>query len=274
MNSPAELHQMLDACRPEHADWNEPEMTALAAALAHDDALNELQLASQAFDRAVQSQIADLPVPAGLAQRLLAQLTAPEAASTEVGLAEPAAAAFPPVSRRARRVWLSATAAAACLTLALSGVWWWSHTVRPPASAEELAAAASEWGTALQQSETWNSALEAAPREYAPSRQVRAKALGWQTMSTPFDRQATSYALQGPLSDGWLIVLRSSASFLPSDDRPRKLPTTGAWAVHAWVEGPQVFILVTRDRPRHAEQFLAPRELAGNFKPTHAAAAG
>jgi len=283
MTSPADLRKLLDACRPEHADWNEPELSELADALARDESLAEQQLASQAFDRAVQARIDDVPVPPGLAERLLAQLAA--AAESQVDSNEgtnsgtpvvprvmkselPPQPSLMPAARSKRTTWtigltLLVTAIAALLVVILR------PTTHAPESADALAQVATQWGDTLADSAGWHADLGTAPQRYGFSRQVRAKVTGWLSLPSSYDRQGVAYALRGPLSDGWLVVQRSGASFLTAGDRPQPLPTTGPWAVHAWREGELLFVLVARNRPQHSDQFLAPRELAGVSKPTH-----
>lgn len=139
--------EQLDVARPDSADRESPE---LEAAFAHVDSCPECAEVVEfrrEFDRRAGSVIRDVPVPAGLKERLLAaaELTVQPAAET------------PRPSRRARRKFLLATSSAAALLVAAGAAWFfggdaphpialhevrefWSIQLSEPAAVEELPA--------------------------------------------------------------------------------------------------------------------------------------
>jgi hypothetical protein len=83
--SDRELLEQIDACRPGSDDINSPELANLAARVEVDrDDRRRYELVQQ-LDASLQDAIDDVPVPAGLADRLLAKLAAARGASEHPG---------------------------------------------------------------------------------------------------------------------------------------------------------------------------------------------
>lgn len=88
--------EQLDVCRPGHADWEDAELTELAAALRSSDELRDLAARLEDLDEAIASALMDVAPPPGLAQRIMARLDQSPApgssqASGGVAVSEPPA---------------------------------------------------------------------------------------------------------------------------------------------------------------------------------------
>jgi hypothetical protein len=70
------LIEALEACRPGSNDIDSPEFSPLAAELAASPRLDELYERLQRVDAAVAGAFADVPMPEGLAERILARVLA------------------------------------------------------------------------------------------------------------------------------------------------------------------------------------------------------
>ncbi|MBP90844.1 MAG: hypothetical protein CMJ64_29730 [Planctomycetaceae bacterium] len=66
-----ELYELIDACRPGSEDVHEPDMQALADAIARDEELERAYQATQRADVAIGKAFRDISPPEGLAARLL-----------------------------------------------------------------------------------------------------------------------------------------------------------------------------------------------------------
>jgi hypothetical protein len=113
-----EMLEAMECCRPGSDDLADRGLAGLAAAMAVDPELADRFRRQQRADEAVRAAICDVPVPEGLARRLLERLgTAPAAASSIArGVEDIAPAGEAGASCRGRRRfsrrWLLAGAAA------------------------------------------------------------------------------------------------------------------------------------------------------------------
>ena len=73
----AEIRDAIESCRPGSDDLGLPEMAPLAQALSADAALRASFNRIQRLDRRIVAATRDVPVPAGLAERVLARLQGP-----------------------------------------------------------------------------------------------------------------------------------------------------------------------------------------------------
>jgi len=125
------LLEAIEACRPGSDETSDPEMVLLAAELARHPELDRLYRRVQKIDRAIGDAFRDVPVPSGLADRLLARLGVSASSGQEPAVEGQPAAQEPPVrlGRRVRRRWVIAgvasalLASAAVLTLAVFLPW-------------------------------------------------------------------------------------------------------------------------------------------------------
>src|SRR5687767_10428691 len=118
-----QYREQIDACRAGSDDLALPALADLATAVEGDRALAEEVARSQRFDQTVAAAMHDLPVPDGLAERLLAKLSedgldasgVEEAASDEAANEKVALASSQ--SRVTRRVALAGVLATGLLAL-------------------------------------------------------------------------------------------------------------------------------------------------------------
>jgi hypothetical protein len=147
--------EMLDACRPGRGDEQAAEMAPLAEQLQRDPALAAQFEEFQQFDRSVQAALADVEIPTGLADRILAAIepsSAPLDAAANAAFVEAAHDAADPRPRgRTRRKlpWSIAISAAlaACLLVA---IFTWNRSSEAGLhSAKAVAARAMIWTSQL-----------------------------------------------------------------------------------------------------------------------------
>ncbi|HEX4147054.1 MAG TPA: hypothetical protein VHY91_26385 [Pirellulales bacterium] len=263
------FQEEIDACRPGSHDLDEPEMSPLAEALAHDPALRAHYDATQRLDARLVDAFAAVAVPADLAARLLAGLqrsaesqpavtdarvaapvsTAPAVPAPATTLALPHAAARRPLSRR--RV-LTALAAS---VLAATGVWTVLRSTSTPA-AGELSTEAAQWFADLN--DHWQPIAEAPANLPLPSAVV-GKSRGWQAVTKTVARRGVVYSLaKGAKSRAVLFVLSAKRPGLPSTVPLEPQSTTGGLTIGAWQSQGLVYVLVVQGDERAYRRFLQP----------------
>lgn len=125
------LHELLDACRPGSDDLAQPEMAAARAELETNPTARRHAARVEQFDRNVAAALHDVPLPAGLRERLLAKLgeNAPSAEiaakdASAVGVADEEIPSAYAAGDRRRRFVLATMGAlvalAACALVAVS----------------------------------------------------------------------------------------------------------------------------------------------------------
>jgi hypothetical protein len=138
------LREQIDACRPGSDDLALPALADLAAAADRDAAVAAELARSQRFDQAVSVALHELPVPAGLMERMLA--------ATETNRPAPA---VPATRFWQRRPWLTAIGSvAATFLLAVTALWLAPRTPRQ-VSQEDLGQAVGAWYSAVVPAAEW-----------------------------------------------------------------------------------------------------------------------
>lgn len=292
MDLPEVLSRMR-CVRADRDDLSDPADAPLAEHLAahpEDRATFRRELA---FDALLADALPDVPIPAGLAERLLARLTQPTATSESAPVAasadalplpfplptptaEPTLAAPPvtvadaepaPARRLSRRVFWTwaATAAGICGTI---GVQYWLEASRTFAWDELLNEARN--GMAIAQGMASPAAwqpLDTAPEEYRPGPALERRYVqGWLAYPAFLRRSAVVYWLSGPdgKPQGYLFVVRGVPTE-PLPDVPTRFENSGGvWAV-AWKNEDRLCVLAARGEHRDLERvrhFLRPSRLA------------
>src|SRR5262245_65951838 len=95
MNDIQRLREQIDSCRPGSDDLTLPELSELRQAAEHDRAVAQSRWHSHQFDKAVAAALQDVPVPAGLLDRVLASQTANLVERAAAQQAPPAPLAVP-----------------------------------------------------------------------------------------------------------------------------------------------------------------------------------
>ena len=206
MMTDQEIQQAIDACRPGSDDLQRPEMAALAEAIRCDPDVRRRYDCSQQFDASVRGVFRDVPVPAGLADRLLAAVEPSLGRATEE-LQEPVtplssghdvrkdaedASRWP--HRRRRRI-LSIVAGGLTAAAALAGFLLLVpyFGVAEPRPDDRLPGEIMVWADAVVR-QGWNEDLQTAQSLRRPlDRAVRASPQRWCSIATAYDSQTIVY---------------------------------------------------------------------------------
>ncbi len=257
------FREQIDACRPGSADLSLAELAELAALVKHDrEVANELSR-SQALDRAVSEALHDVPVPSGLADRLMAAMQTE--ATPAVALAERRGSNEPDrdIRRRfSRRQWWLTGGVIALATLLVAIALPFVRLEREVVQ-EELGLDVAGWLSNLSQpTSKWKPvATVALPQGMELDPAVNGKALRWQSFpvrgSGGWTGTVTAIDLR-PAGQprAMLFVVRSSARFaVPS----RRMALSGGFAATAWQRknlGLLFVLVVEEDRGQRLEDFL------------------
>lgn len=263
--------EALDVCRPASDDWQFPELADVAKQVADDPELAQLQRRLEEADLIIAEAIDDVPVPSGLAQRLLERLAAEsngESVAATLGskIEQPATDAAPiddfapasdssshhpveptrPVSRR--RFVTAAVALAASIAVATTAVIW--QRSAPELTPETVQEFAQQQYEGLLGESDWQPMTAAPHHIYPKSTRVASKAWGWQPLDTSVDRNAIAYDLTPRGSDykATLMVVRTTVPGLTNI--PQKEPVwTQDRLISAWQQGDLLYVLVLEAPP-------------------------
>jgi hypothetical protein len=266
------LLKMIEVCRPGCDDLADPALAPAANAAARDPRWRELSHSLQRLDARLAEAFWDVPVPAGLAERVSKQLTTrggDEHAESppsvvDVPLGHPAAPPAPetlpsPVNQPSRR-WLVASAVTLAISVGLLAAvllwqWDWKPYSEDRVLAEAIALFAQEEGTARL------SHRGAPPEEFPFSRDlVSPPALRWRPINGFLGRQGVAYDF--PQVNGCratLYVVRRTVAGLPVGPPQRTRFSTGNCSIAAWQEGELLYVLVVGGNEAQFRQLLRPQ---------------
>lgn len=270
-----ELRDLMDCCRPDRKDLAEPELRALAEALAkpdQDSAVRDEFAAVAAWDRQLKEALQDVPIPDGLAERLLRGVesatgdgTSPAASGSTLREAATEGVELQVTRRtvgRSRR-WLVATAAAvaaiAASVLAILAIW--PHS--DPLTATQVADQARGWITRLDPS-AWRDSPP--PRDRFPvDPTLRFTAVVWQPVTGVDWGEAVAYQAMLPPDQlpAYLLVIRTArGSQLAS--LPPLVPdsTTGNLAIGVWKTEQHLYVLMVPGTAAQYRRALRTQALA------------
>lgn len=268
LRRPDPLHQMIDACRVDSHDLADSDFAELAAALPHDRDLARRFAAIQNLDQRIATALEDVPIPAGLSQRLFARLAAAphtvgDAPAVLATVVAPAIASenwrprMPAVRRMSQQlsqrfVISSLALAATLLVAAFLAVTY----LRPPIRVDDVLAFAGNRSTAL--SPKWNRG--AAPADFPLPRSVVARARSWQRVRNFMGQPAVAYQLVD--STGGQATLFAVGLDVPVGATPPVTPqrTTGGEGVAIWRSRGLTYVLVVHgpDAERRYRNFVSP----------------
>ena len=236
------LIEAIEACRPQSDDHLQPDLAPLAAELAGNARLREAFERIQTTDAAIGRAVRDVPVPEGLADRLLVRLAEARqveatkviasTALAETALAETASRRF---DRRSIILGVASFVAAAAILLAFL------LTLRPRAYslAEIQSQAMAQFQADLEQKPLGRLVSSSAPSEAFPmSRDVVASSgMRWRNVPSLLGGKAIAYDLTLP--DGTratLYVVRPRSGMPPLPSAPPSTPTpmTQRRSLAAW----------------------------------------
>ena len=273
------IQQAIDACRPGDDDLQLPEMEFLAEAVRSDPEVRRRYERSQQFDAAVSWAFRDVPVPAGLSERLLAVVEA----SPDPSPAAPLELPSPPSSARdarqdlkpqrrwpreiRRRTWavMAGSLAAAAALVGFLLVTQYFGAAEPMAD-DRLPGEIRAWTDAVVK-RGWNDNLQAAELGERPlDPAVRGMPRRWCQIATDYDARTLVYDLAPPGTDAALVFcMRSKArtSSLPDAPPWNAFSATGGLTSGVWRRGDMVYVLVVRGGARRYREFIEASPLIG-----------
>jgi hypothetical protein len=270
----ARIVEAVEACRPGSADVADPELAFLTAEMGVDRELEVIYERLQRIDARLAAAFHDVPVPGGLAERLLARLAAAEGTETGSMLvcesaieaacgaasaaalaeaaqvdgasrAEPVGVALTP--RRVSRRWLLAAAVPLAAAASLFAVFV-IGLLHPPTVKPYTGSTVMEEAVALFMRELADPKVaehgpsDARPKEFPLGRDVfDAAEIQWRTVEEFAGQSGVAYDIPGPPRDpqvkATLYVIRYTVDDLPERPRP-DLPecrySTGNCYTLAW----------------------------------------
>lgn len=273
------IQQAIDACRPGGDDLQLPELDFLAEAVRSDPDVRRQYQRSQQFDASVGWVFRDVPIPADLADRLLAAVeTSPDpAAAVPSELPSPkssesASSQDLKSSRRwprgvHRRTWAvlagSLAAVAALVGFLLVAP---QFGVREPVADERLPREIMVWNDAVVR-QGWKDDVRAAELSERPlDRDVRGMPRRWCRIATAYDSGTIVYDLAPPGADEAVVFcIRSKArnSALPDAPPWNAFSATGGLTLGVWRRGEMVYVLAVRGDARRYREFIEGSPLIG-----------
>ncbi len=242
--------EALEACRPGSNDVSVPELQ-LDALLASDARLRELFQRLQRADSRLGAAMGEVPVPAGLQERILARLAAEQGdLAAEQG---DLAAATP--RRIPRRWWIAASGIASVAALLLAAFWIGFPGGHPRDEAGVLAAVLDQFHREVDFDPAGGRlvAEREPPAPFPMSRAVaRVPELRWRVVRGLLGRQAVAYDFPGEESRrATLYVLPAGPSEIARSRPPTNpMQSTGGLCASVWKEGDRLYVLVVRGDAR------------------------
>lgn len=266
MSQTQRYREQIDACRPGSDDLSLPALADLARAAESDRAVAEELARSQRFDRAVSAAMHDVPLPAGLLDRLEARLalgdsatledddaaplrdvaakaTTVEAPAAEVDANHVAQLAGGQERRVSRRGLWMALASLAAVALVAVGAVMMSQSPRH-VTKNELADSAMQW-TGSVNSQNWKSG--SVPTAYPIPAGMQAT--GWQPFTTPEGQKGVVYNLtRAPRPDARLFVIKSHHKYDVATIPFTELPGSSQnLAIAAWHKNGHLYVVVVSE---------------------------
>lgn len=235
-----EIRELLSVCRPDRSDLTAEQLRAVEEQLGQDAVLREQWAASQAWDAQVRDAFADVPVPTGLADRLLAAVSDAGAESVVT---------VPQTAFWSRRTILSVGAAAAAVALvAVSMAYWqWSD----PLTTDFVVQKSLIWVEQIDPAGWRDDAIPTADYPLDPA--LALYNVAWQRLSLPYDSHAVVYrgALAPDRSTASLIVIQTHlGETLPSIPPTRPDSSTGGLCIGVWKSQGKLYVLIVPGSPR------------------------
>lgn len=242
-NDPAAVERMIEALEASRPGTNDRSAQILRwnAMLASDAKLRDLYERLQQADARLRAAIGEVPVPAGLHERILARL---DANRQERGR-----------RRTHRRLWVASMGVAALAASILVALWIGSVGPRPSDEAGVLAAVCHQF---VQESDSDPAegllVSETSPPAHLPmSRAVaRVPELRWRMVRGVLGRQAVAYDFPGTKGRlATVYVLPAEPSDITRTRPPTSpMQSTGGLSAGIWIEGDRVYVLVVRGDAR------------------------
>jgi hypothetical protein len=225
----SDLREQMECFRPDRDDLSAAELAALREALAADASVRDELESIQAWDRAVAAKISDVPVPDGLAGRLMERPTLPAA--------------------RWWQTWpaLATAAVTAAALLLVAGLWLLRGTdnLTGPAIAQD----ARGWVTQIDQ-QSWSTAP--LPSDHPRDPAFRFPASRWQRIEALGDPRAVIYygELAPDRSAAYLVVIETRrGGHLSSIPPPTPDASTEGFCIGSWKTDDHLYVFVVPGTP-------------------------
>ena len=254
--------EAIEVCRPGSDDLSDPELAFVAARMAADPALRAIYDRLQRLDAKVSDAFRDVPLPDGLAGRILDRLAvaAPDRATPDEDVplvqAPPPSASAKPQPRISRR-WLLAGAGslAAAAAVLVAVVLFPQPTVHDKVEILDFAMDYFE-ADGPRRVEGDRVADVPPPDDYPISGVLQNSQTRWRRVSDFLDRRGVAYDLARPGAAGaTLYVVRCPAPGLPAAP-PLRPSFTRNRSTAAWQQGALLYVLVVEGGPRRYQSFL------------------
>ena len=234
-----EIRELLSACRPDRSDLTAEQLRAVDEHLGQDAELREQWAASQAWDAQVRAAFADVPIPTGLADRLLAAVSEPAAESVVT---------VPRTTLWSRRTILSVGAAAAAVALVAVSLAYWHRSDR--LTTDLVVQKSQLWAEQIDPAGWRDDAIPTA--DYPLDTMLAIYNVAWQRLSLTYDSEAVVY--QGELapdrSTASLFAVRTHlGQELRSDPPPRPDSSTGGRCIGVWKSKGILYVLIVNGSP-------------------------
>jgi hypothetical protein len=257
-----ELITGLDACRSAD-DLRQPELRAVAGQVDQDPRAREMQIRLLRIGDALRQSMDDVPLPAGLEERLVARLYE---AAHDAAIGDPTAADMPSshgvsvaghsqplLSRRKWLQWGGAAAAAAA-AVSIAVVLFNREKTLLPNQLE----GAPQWHEALASAGDWQP-FNAADADYAPPSELLRSPTRVRDVSSVVGRDAYAYDLTlpgGPRATLFVIEQAEDAG-VPSAAPFRPQSSTMGHSVAYWQRAGMIYVVVVEsDRPEDYRDLL------------------
>jgi hypothetical protein len=252
--------ERIEACRPRSEDLREPDAADAASLVEHDDEARQTYQRVQQWDAAIGDAMERVPVPEGLAERILRRLqsagatvplVAPSAITEAITLdrgctdatVEPTSVGTVSEARHSRRSWLGMAAGIAAAVVLAAFVADW---LRPPAP-DALETVAAEWFDQVEAGGIEWQQVTSAPEKFPLPDSITATVAGWQRVDKLVRRECVAYKLAHPnAGDAILFVARLSSGRLPTGPPPRPQWSSQGRSVGYWKSGALVYMLVVK----------------------------
>jgi hypothetical protein len=245
--------EIIESCRPGSDDLRDPQFADAAHEIDQDTTAARFYDQTQRQDARIVGAIDQVPVPPGLAERILARLEEHDqavAATEQIIAATAETQVRLAITPKSRRRWVQAVAAtAAIVVVAIT----FGHFMRP-ASQPPLELVAAEFLAELGAvNSDWQPMTQAPATAPFPDG-VAGTATGWRRLSRGV---ATAYRVAHPVSgSAVLFVSRMTSENLPGSPPADPQSATGGQAIGFWKVGPRVYMLVVPGNARNYRAFL------------------
>lgn len=260
MSQNSRYREQIDACRPGTGDLALPALTELARAAETDRALADELARSERFDRAVSTAMHDVPVPAGLLERLEARLAAADVTDAETA----GEVALPPAvpARPSRRAILATVLSLAALLLIAIGAMFWPRPGREITN-QQLAEMASTWNSKVPTTKWLKlTATSLPPARFAVPVEVR-KPVQWQSFDTPDGQNGFVFNLTTGQRPARLYVIASRDKYsLPTTPYRRLEDASGGVAIVAWYSGGLLYVVVVDETGQKLSDYVSEKDIA------------